>query len=142
MNNSTEPICFQEERNEFEHPFHVKVTISSLSILVTLSMSVISRRLSKFFTRPNSRILDQIVHFQISVTLILDVLALLLFNTVIWAKVPKDYVTKLGCYIGSYIFNFLAPYAGIHSFYIALFRYICIIHPDRLSNLNISPEVR
>ena len=142
MNNSTEPICFQEERNEFEHPFHIKVIISFMSILITLSMFVITRRLSRFFTRPNRRFLDQIVFFQISVTLISDVLALLFFNTVIWAKVPKDYVTELGCYIGPYIWYFLASYAGIHSFSIALFRYICIIHPNRLSNLNISPEVR
>jgi hypothetical protein len=142
MNNSKELICFREERNEFEHPFHIKVTISFLSIVITLSMFVINRRLFRFFRRPNRRFLDQIIHFQISVTMILGVLALLFFNTVIWAKVPKGYVTELGCYIGPYIFNFLAPYAGIHSFFIALFRYICIIHPDWLYELNISPEVR
>ena len=142
MDNITEAMCFQEEKDDFEHPVHIKVTISVLSILITLSMFVINRRLFKFFRRPNRRFLDQIVHFQLSVTIIVVVLALLFFNTVIWAKVPKHYVTVLGCYIGPYIFNFLAPYAGIHSFFIALFRYIFIIHPNRLSKLNISPEVR
>ena len=138
---STEPMCFQEERNEFEHPFYIKVTLTTLSVLSILSTFVINRRLFKFLRRPNKRFLDQIVHFQLSVTMILDVITFLYFNTFLWAKVPKHYVTELGCYIGTYIYTFMAPYLAIHSFFIALFRYICIIHPNRLSNLNISPEV-
>ena len=141
MDNSTEPILFQEEENEFEHPFYIKVTITTLSLLITLSTFVINKRLFKFFRRPNRRFLDQIVHFQMSVMIIVVVPALLYFNTLIWAKVPKHYLTELGCYIGPYIFTFMAAYAGIHSFFIAIFRYICIIHPNRLSQLNISPEV-
>ena len=142
MDNNTEAMCFQEERNYFEHPVHTKVTLSVLSILITLSMFVINKRLFKFLRRPNKRFLDQIVHFQLSVTMILDVIIFLYFNIFLWAKVPKYYVTELGCYIGTYIYTFMAPYLAIHSFFIALFRYICIIHPNRLSNLNISPEVK
>ena len=135
-------MIFQQEKDQFDHPFHIKVTISILSILITLSMFVVSRRLFKFFRRPNRRFLDQMIHFQISVQIIGVVFSFLFFNTVIWAKVPKFFVTELGCYIGPYIFNFVGTYMGAHSFFIALFRYICIMHPDRLSNLNISPEVR
>jgi hypothetical protein len=135
-------MLFQQEKDDFEHPIHIKVTISILSILIILSMLIIKRRLFKFFGRPNKRFLDQIVHFQMSVTIAVDVLTLLFFNLLIWAKIQKDYVTELGCYIGPYMYYFMASYAGIHSFFIALFRYICILHPDRLSNLNISPEVR
>ena len=142
MDNSTEPMLFQQEKDVFEHPFHIKVAMSMISILIMISMFVIKRRLFKFFRRPNKRFLDQIVHFQMSVTSIVVVLSLLFFNPIIWAKIPKDYVTELGCYIGSYMFFFTAPYMCIHSFFIAFFRYICIIHPDRLSKLNISPEVR
>ena len=141
MDNNTEPILFQEEENEFEHPFYIKVTITTISVLITLSTIVINKRLFKFFRRPNRRFLDQIVHFQMSVMIIVVVPALLYFNTLIWAKVPKYYMTELGCYIGPYIFTFMAAYTGIHSFFIAIFRYICIIHPNRLSQLNISPEV-
>ena len=142
MGNSTEQMLFQEERNEFEHPFYIKVTITTLSVLFTLSWFVINRRLFKFFGRPNKRFLDQIVQFQISVSMIVSAFLFPFFNLLIWAKVPKHYVTEVGCYIGSYIFTFLAPYIGVHSFFIAFFRYICIIHPDKLSRLKISPEVR
>ena len=113
-----------------------------LSILIILSMFVVKRRLFKFLRRPNKRLLDQIVDFQMSIQIIVVVLTLLFFMPLIWAKIPKDYVTELGCYIGPYMFYFTAPYAGSHSFFIAFFRYICIIHPDKLSKLNISPEVR
>ena len=141
-NTSTESMLFQQEKDDFEHPFHIKVTISILSIIIILSMFIIKRRLFKFLGRPNKRFLDQIVHFQMAVTIVVAVLTLLFFNSLIWVKTLKDYVTELGCYIGPYMFHFTASYTGIHSFFIALFRYICILHPDRLSNLNISPEVR
>ena len=142
MDNSTEQMLFKEERNEFEHPFYIKVIITTLSVLLTLSGFGINRRLFKFFGRPNKRFLDQIVQFQISVSMIVSAFLFPFFNILIWAKVPKHYVTELGCYIGPYMFYFTAPYAGSHSFFIAFFRYICIIHPDKLSKLNISPEVR
>ena len=95
-----------------------------------------------FYRRTKRRFLDQMTHFQLSVQSIVVVIAFLFFNIVIWAKVPKFFVTELGCYIAPYILNSIAPYMGSHSFFIALFRYICINHPNRLSNLNISPEVR
>ena len=142
MDNSTKPMLFHQEKDDFEHPFHIKVAVTVLSVLVTLSFFVIKRRLFKFLRRQNRRCLDQIIHFQMSVEIILVVLSFLFFNTVIWAKVPKHYVTEIGCYIGPYVYYFMAPYLGIHSFFIAFFRYICIIHPNRLSKLNISPEVR
>ena len=142
MDNNTKPIFFHQEKDDFEHPFHIKVIMTVLSILIILSMFVIMRRLFKFFRRPNKRLLDQIVDFQMTIQISTSVLTLLFFMPLIWAKIPKDYVTELGCYIGPYMFYFTAPYAGSHSFFIAFFRYICIIHPDKLSKLDISPEVR
>ena len=141
MDNNTKVMFFHQEKDNFEHPFHIKVIITVLSILMILSMFVIKRRLFKFLRRPNKRLLDQIVDFQMSVESIVVVLTLLFYLPLIWAKIPKDYVTELGCYIGPFIFTFIAAYAGIHSFFITIFRYICIIHPNRLSQLNISPEV-
>ena len=71
----------------------------------------------------------------------LPIIIILLFPIVIWSDVPKNYVSELGCYFGAFFTFFLAPYTNIHSFFIALFRYVCIIHPEKLSNQNISPEV-
>ena len=86
MNNDTKLMLFQQEKDDFDHPFHIKVTMTVLSILIILSMVVIKKRLFKFFRRPNKRLLDRIVDFQMSVQIIVVVLTLLFFNPLIWAK--------------------------------------------------------
>ena len=90
MNNNTKPIFFHQEKDDFEHPLNIKVIMTVLSILIILSMFVIKRRLFKFLRRPNKRLLDQIVDFQMSIQIIVVVLTLLFFMPLIWAKIPKD----------------------------------------------------
>ena len=77
MHNDTKPMFFQQEKDDFDHPFHIKVTMTILSILIILSMFVIKKRLFKFFRRPNKRLLDRIVDFQMSVESIVVVLTLI-----------------------------------------------------------------
>ena len=86
-------MFFQQEKDNFDHPFNIKVTMTVLSILIILSMFVIKKRLFKFFRRPNKRLLDRIVDFQMSVQIIVVALTLLFFNPLIWAKFPIDFVT-------------------------------------------------
>ena len=144
MDNFTQQneIIYLPEIDDFEHPLHIKITLGFISILTIITLIVVNRRLFIFLRRPNRRILDQIVDFQNTINQVIAVLTLIFFNIIIWTKVAKPYVTEVGCYIGSYIFYFLAPYGNAHSFFIALFRYICIIHPNKLSRFGLSPEVR
>ena len=144
MDNFTQQneIIYLPEINDFEHPLHIKITLGFFSILTIVTLIVINRRLFIFLRRPNRRILDQIVDFQYTITQVIAFLTIIFFNVIIWAKVARPYVTEVGCYVGSYIFYFLAPYGNAHSFFIALFRYICIIHPNKLSRFDLSPEVR
>ena len=143
MNNITfRMFLFQAEQDVFEHPAQVKITISILTILILISTVIISRRLFGFLRRPNRRCLDDIVYIQQLVQFGVTMFVVSTFNIIIWRKVPKDHVTEIGCYFGTYFFYFLAPYTNIHSFFISLFRYICILHPNFLAKRNISPEVR
>ena len=144
MDNFTQEkeIIYLPEIDEFEHPLHIKITLAFISILTVVTIIAINRRLSIFLRRPNRRILDQIVDFQYTINQVIALLSIIFFNIIIWTKVAKPYVTEIGCYIGSYIFYFLAPYGNGHSFFIAFFRYICIIHPNKLSRFGLSPEVR
>ena len=136
-----ETIHYLYEKDDFEHPLSIKITLSFFSVLTITSLLVVNRRLFIFLRRPNRRCIDQIVDFQYTIGFVVSILAIMFFNIIIWAKVAESYITEVGCYIGSYIFYFTAPYANIHSFFIALFRYICILHPDKLSRFDISPEV-
>ena len=136
-----ETIHYLYEKDDFEHPLSIKIALSFFSVLTITALLVIKRRLFIFLRRPNRRCIDQIVDFQYTITTVVSILALMFFNIIIWTKVAESYLTEVGCYIGSYIFYFVAPYGNIHSFFIALFRYICILHPDKLSRFDISPEV-
>ena len=136
-----EIIHYLHEKDDFEHPLSIKIALGFFSVLTIASLLVINRRLFIFLRRPNRRCIDQIVDFQWTIGSVVCILAIIFFNIIIWTKEADSYVTEVGCYIGSYIVYFVAPYGNIHSFFIALFRYICILHPDKLSRFDISPEV-
>ena len=136
-----ETIHYLYEKDDFDHPLSIKIALSFFSVPTITAVIVLTRRLFIFLRRPNRRCIDQIVDFQYTISFVSGILALMFFNIIIWTKVAESYLTVVGCYIGSYIFYFVAPYGNIHSFFIALFRYICILHPDKLSRFDISPEV-
>ena len=141
-----EIIHYIHEKDDFNHPLSINITLNIISVLTITSLLVINRRLSIYLRRPNRRCIDKIVDFQCTITHVVSILAIMFSNIIIWTEVAESYITEdvtvtVGCYIGSYIFYFVAPYGNIHSFFIALFRYICILHPDKLSRFDISPEV-
>ena len=136
-----EIIHYIHEKDDFDHPLSIKITLSFFSVLTITSVLVINRRLFIFLRRPNRRCLDQIVDFQYTISFVVSILVMIFFNIIIWTKVAESYITEVGCYVGSFIFYFWVPYGNVHSFFIALFRYICILHPDKLSRFDISPEV-
>ena len=144
MNNLSqeqEIIHYLHEKDDFDHPLSIKVTLSFFSVLTIVALLVINRRLFIFLRRPNRRCIDQIVDFQYTIGFVVSILAIMFFNIIIWTKIAESYITEVGCYVGSYIFYFEVPYGNVHSFFIALFRYICILHPDKLSRFDIPPEV-
>ena len=136
-----EIIHYLHEKDDFEHPLSIKIALGFFSVLTIASLLVINRRLFIFLRRPNRRCIDQIVHFQYTITHIVTILAILFFNLIIWTNLGATYITEVGCYLGSYIFFFVAVYGNVHSFFVALFRYICIGHSEKLSKFDISPEV-
>ena len=144
MDNFTQEkeIIYLPKIDDFEHPLHIKIALGFISIFTVVTIFAINRRLFIFLRRPNKRILDEIVDFQCTINQVIAVLTIIFFNIIVWTKVARPYVTEVGCYVGSYIFYFLAPYGNAHSFFIALFRYICIIHPNKLSRFGLSPKVR
>ena len=142
MTNFTQDIEVNLEKDSFEHPLHIKIALTIITIFIIISTTVIGRQLFNFLRRPNRRCIDRIVDIHNSIGYTVTILCMLFFDIVIWTKTPKNYVSHLGCYIGTYIFYFLAIFGNIHSFFVALFRFICIIYPDKLSRRNISPQVK
>ena len=140
MNHSE--FIFDPEIDDFEHPFHIKVLLTLIIALILISTHGINFRLFKFLRRPNRRFMDLIVYIQRLVGTVVLTISMVFFVIIICTKNAKIYVSEIGCYIGPYLYYFLVPYGQGHSFFISIFRYVCIIHPDKLTKRNISPRVR
>ena len=63
-----EIINYLHEKDDFEHPLSIKIALGFFSVLTIASLFVINRRLFIFLRRPNRRCIDQIVHFQYTIT--------------------------------------------------------------------------
>ena len=95
-----EIIHYIHEKDDFDHPLSIKITLSFLSVLTITSLLLINRRLFIFLRRPNRRCLDQIVDFQYTISFVVSILVMIFFNIIICIKVPESYITEVGCYIG------------------------------------------
>ena len=87
--------------------------------------------------------MDHIIWVQSTVNVILMPISLLFLVGMWWMENLSYYITKEGCYIGTLLGFFHVNYMQCHSFAIWLFRYICILHPNKVSQLGSNaPQVR
>ena len=66
MDNDTQRILFDVQRDDFEFPFDTKIFLSTFIVVILLSQYVFQRRLFLFLRRPKRRFIDRIVDFQLS----------------------------------------------------------------------------
>ena len=142
MDNDTQGILFNVIRDDFEFPYHTKIFLSTFIVVILISQYVLQRRLFMFLRRPNRRFIDRIVDFQLSVNYFVVIFCMVWYIIFIWTETTKNYVSEVGCYLGVYALHFLPAYPGLHSFSISIFRYICILHPNKLSDQDLTPEVK
>ena len=89
---------------------------------------------SWFYLSQNvGRYVDRIIGFQILVNCIQMPVSLSFLCGMWWIKDLSYFITKKGCYIATFFGFFQVNYMQCHSFFTCLFRYICILHPDKLS---------
>ena len=106
MEEFSQEILFNPEQDDFEHPTYIKVMLCIFSAFIIISSFIVIRRLLIFVKRPKRRILDYIVDFQSSITIVLVFIDMAFFNLIMWAKVPKAFVSEVGCYIGNFLYFF------------------------------------
>ena len=94
---------------------------------------------SWFYLSQNvGRYVDRIIGFQSLVNCIQMPISLLFLCGMWWIKDLSYFITKKGCYIATFFGFFQVNYMQCHSFFTCLFRYICILHPDKLSKFGTS----
>ena len=89
MANITQHIEFNVEKDTFEHPLHIKIALTTITIFIIISTFLIHRQLVKFLRRPNRRCIDLIVDIHYTIVQPIFVIYMVFFNVVIWTKTPK-----------------------------------------------------
>ena len=65
----------------------------------------------------------------------------LYLTSVYWVYPLKDYIGNTICYMLIYGRDIGIFIIQLHSFFMAIFRYVCIFHDDLLLKFNLSPNV-
>ena len=65
----------------------------------------------------------------------------LYLSSVYWVYPLKDYVGDTGCYMLVYGRDIGFVIIQLHSFFMAIFRYVCLFHDNLLLKFNLSPNV-
>ena len=66
---------------------------------------------------------------------------LMYFSLVNFVYPIKQYLGETGCYLVSFLKNMGIMGVQLQSFFMALFRYVCLFHDSLLFKYNISPHV-
>ena len=86
--------------------------------------------------------MDKIIKFH-SVTLNVSIIiAASYYYLNNWGNSPtKNYIGSFGCQFVAFNFYFVGCVVQSQSFFIALYRYICIVHTDLLTNIGLNGKV-
>lgn len=128
-------ISFEAIPSNFEFPLWHKVTFTCLSVLIVGIGLTVHRRVWTFLQNQNGRPVDRIIKLHTRANYLFSPLALGLLNALGWASRLKDWISPTGCYIAHYLSFFHPYYLQCHSFTIAIFRYVCIVHPYKVKQL-------
>ena len=123
------------------HNFQSKIVLSIIIFFILVLGIIIQKKLITFFWSKSRRWVDKIIYANLISQNILTPILLVYFIFSIWNENPGQYIGQYGCF-GIYYFLF---FNGImersHSFFINLFRYVCIVQSDMMKKFNIQPKV-
>ena len=140
--NSTLNFVKSIKDTKFEKPLLFECFYASALILLVVTSSFIALSLIKLINSRDQRQIDKLIKFQ---TIVLNVteyyLCLYYISDIVIPFPLKEYIGEVGCNTTDFIMNFIIGYFQSQSFFMALYRYLCIIHYDFFDNHNISGKV-
>ena len=133
------------ELNQME-PF-LKLTFSSkigLTIFVLLILGfgiVVQKQLISFLQSRSKRLVNKLIYLNLIQLNVITpiILCYMLFS--FWIENPGEYISSYGCYGMFYIMSFGVILDRAHSFFINMFRYICIVQDKFSKKFCIQPKV-
>ena len=112
------------------------------AVLVILALGIIvQKQLYTFLKSRSKRFVDKIILLNFYVQNVTNPPLLFYIILLIWMGNPSKYISEIGCHVFSIILQCNCLLDRSTSFFINLFRYVCIVHDDFLKNFNIHPKV-
>ena len=102
---------------------------------------IVHRKLISFLKYKSKRPVNKIIYKNIILQNIFYPPLLMYCLIDIWGFIPGYYISQFGCYGFFYAGLFIISHDRAHSFFINLFRYICIVKEEILREKNIQPKV-
>ena len=118
----------------------IMLSVAILFILVLGLM--VQKQLYSFLKTRNKRHVNRIIIFNFIVQNITIPIILCYFLFGVWISNPSQYLSDYGCYGISLVTELMFIFKTSTSFFINLFRYICILHDDQLKKYDIHPKVK
>ena len=115
--------------------------ISTAIVIILALGTTVQRQLFSFLKTRNKRLVNKIILSNVFVQNITYPIILCYILLAIWIQNLSYYVSDYGCYGLSIILKFSGLFDRSVSFFINLFRYICIVHDEILKKHNIHPKV-
>ena len=121
--------------------FQSKIGLSSFILLILGSGMAIQIQLISFLKSKSNRLVNKLIYLNLISQNILTppMLCFKLFS--LWIENLSEIISGNGCYAMFYIISFGVILDRAHSFFINLFRYICIVQDEFLKKFNIQAKV-
>ena len=125
----------------FEHNLPTKVVFTGISILSGITGLAVGKNIFTMLKRKSDRGINDFIKWHTMVNMMLIPVAYGYFTLTQWTKIPGKYITTVGCYATFYSLVFGTVFMNCGTFFISLYRYICVLHNGTLAKYDITNKV-
>ena len=119
-----------------------QIVLSAVILFILALGLMVQNQLYSFLKTRNRRHVNKIIIFNFIIQNITIPIILCYFFFAIWIRNPSQYISDYGCYGIGFVTEFMFIFDRSTSFFINLFRYICILHDAQLKKYDIHPKVK
>ena len=141
MNNTSIEIV-KMKTNGVPRNWDGQIMVSVVILFILVLGLLVQKQLYSFLKTRNKRHVNRIIISNCIVQNITIPIVLCYFLFYVWIGNPSLYIGDYGCYGISLVTEFVVFFDRSASFFINLFRYICILHDAQLKKYNIHPKVK
>ena len=141
MNSTIEILHTQSLREILGYDLRTNLCLSTTILIILAFGTIVQKQLYSFLKTRNKRLVNKIILLNVLIQNIIYPIILCYHLLAIWVQDLSYYISDYGCFALSLILQFSGLFDRSVSFFINLFRYICIVHDEYLKKYDIHPKV-